>query len=430
MNITFNTKNKIGIGVSGGVDSMVLLELMRRADANIIVINIDHGIRGIESEMDSNFVIDYCKKHNIPYIHRKIQTLTYSKSEKTSIELSARILRYNVFDELLATNTVDVIALAHHSDDQIETLLLRIFRGASVRGMRGIVDRVGYIHPLLNYSKNDILDFAKTHNLVYVNDNSNNNLDYSRNYVRNALIPIIAERFPSYKNSLLRITTTMQEVNDFITSQLIPFKMKNNAYSLPTSLFEAHPVIAKNSIAELLRNMHCENNITATHYNSILNLKNSINNSILVLPNDLIVVKEYANLVFYKASDYKFNHNYSELFSLNKDYITEYFFLTTKPVTKIDVDTFDSDKIPSNSIIRTLKRGDSFTKFGGGTKSLSDYYTDIKLPHLRRKNQPVIAVNNIIYAIPGIAISEHLRIDNSTKYIYKFVFKEFPDATL
>ncbi|MDR0697131.1 MAG: tRNA lysidine(34) synthetase TilS [Christensenellaceae bacterium] len=427
MNITFDKTKKIGIGVSGGVDSMVLLEIVSRQHANILVINIDHGIRGAESKRDSEFVINYCKNNNIECVSKQCDAPAFAKSQSISIELAARTLRYQIFDQMLKEKLVDTIALAHHLNDQVETLLFRIFRGAGTRGLRGIVDRDGYIHPLLTYTKHAIELYAQENGVIYVNDSTNDNLEYSRNFIRNALIPLIKDKFPNYTTSLLRIASNMQEVDDFLSLCAIPFVEYDGKFWLPVTILNEHPALAKKSISNLLRAMNVDKNIHSSHYDNILKLKHSENNSKLILPNYVVVVKEYDKLVFYNSKDLEqlYGYCYND-FQIEKIYTTPYHIISSCCTNKIEFDTFDADKLPEGCSLRVKKDGDIFTKFGGGTKSLSDYFTDIKLPITDRRIQPIIAKDNIVYAMPGLAISEHLRIDKFTRKIYKFDIRKLP----
>lgn len=144
---------RIGVGVSGGMDSMALLHLLLEAQKDVTVINIDHGIRAEESQKDSEFVADFCKRKNIPFLAFQLDVLSESKKRKESLELCARNLRYQIFNDLIYQKKVDVIALAHHASDNMETVFMRILRGTGIRGLKGIQDREKFIHPLIGYSR-------------------------------------------------------------------------------------------------------------------------------------------------------------------------------------------------------------------------------------------------------------------------------------
>ncbi|MDR2266899.1 MAG: tRNA lysidine(34) synthetase TilS [Christensenellaceae bacterium] len=424
LTIQYDKSKKIGVGVSGGIDSMVLLEILRRDGADIVVICIDHGIRGNQAKDDAKFVENYCINHNMPCIIREVDAPHYACTNKVSIELAARILRYEIFGELLSKKEVDVVALAHHANDQVETVLLRLFRGTGVRGLRGIVDREGYIHPLLEYTKDEIIQFSKSLALEYRQDETNFSNEYSRNFIRNTLFPQIESRFPMAFSALRRLSTNMAEVEEYLQSNTITPTLCDDLVSLPISVLTQHPVIAKMSIAEALRMINSEYDMDTVLYNYVLELRNSRNNTTIDLPHRLIAIRQYDKLVFKKRPHQQTDSTYCELFDVDEEYVIDGNKIYSLPVDCISVNTYDADKIPENAVIRKRRTGDKFTRFGGGTKSLSDYFTDIKLPTEQRDRQAVIALGNIIYAIPGLAISKLLTVDDKTKRIYKFYLEE------
>ena len=130
--------------MSGGVDSMVMLDLLLKEKKDVVVVNVEHGIRGDASVEDSRFVAEYCRARGVDCLAYKVDAPAYARENNVSLELAARTLRYGIFDKLLEDKVVDEINLAHHLNDQVETMLMRIFRGTGIRGLRGIVDRAGY----------------------------------------------------------------------------------------------------------------------------------------------------------------------------------------------------------------------------------------------------------------------------------------------
>ena len=184
---------RIGVGVSGGMDSMVLLNLLMEQKKDITVINIDHCIRGADSKSDSDFVEEFCNNNNILCLRFEVDVLSQCRLTRESVELCARNLRYEIFNRLLDEKKVDIIALAHHADDNIETVLMRIFRGTGIKGLKGILDSERFIHPLINYTKQDIENYATKNNIQYVTDSTNFESEYTRNYIRNEIIPTIKE---------------------------------------------------------------------------------------------------------------------------------------------------------------------------------------------------------------------------------------------
>lgn len=422
MKMKYDKNKKIGVAVSGGVDSMVMLDLFRRDGANIVAINIEHGIRGEESVNDSNFVKEYCKRMGVELRSYAVNSLDYAEKKGVSIELAARKLRYEIFDSLLKEKVVDVIALAHHLGDQVETILMRLFRGTGVRGMRGIVDRPGFIHPMLPFRKHQIKDYALLNCIPYVEDSTNNDKAYTRNFIRKEIVPTIKARFGALEHAIEKISTSMTEVEDYLMSEITPATIENGIASLPLSIFDRHPAIAKKSIVECLRQMGVDKDIERVHLENILSLKKRANNAKLNLPFDIDVRKEYDKLTFKRRGS---QETYNEPFDVNEEYSFggyNYSFVESDGIVKGL--TFDADSIPPSARIRTRQSGDKFKRFAGGTKSLSDYLTDIRLPRSLRDTLLVVADGHEVYLVLGVEIGENAKVTENTKKILKINISE------
>ncbi|MFI3228951.1 MAG: tRNA lysidine(34) synthetase TilS [Bacillota bacterium] len=419
MEISFDKKLNIGVAVSGGADSMVLLTLLKEQGARVVAINIDHSIRGAESVADSAFVADYCNKKNIPILGYTVDAIDEAKKRGLSTETVARQLRYDIFDNLLADNKVDVIALAHHASDQTETIIMRLMRGTGVRGLRGIVDRAGYIHPLLSYNKKQILNYAESHNIPYVTDSTNSENLYTRNYIRNEVVPILEARFPSIDQAIARLTATMSETEDYLLSEVTKCVVKGDRVELPLRALDRHIAIAKKSIVQCFVALGIHADIEYSLLNSILQLRTACTNSTIDATHDIVVIKGYNELIFTKKSAC---NNYLVPFDISAQYSFCGQHFAFSSTTKIVAGaSFDMDKIPSSAVIRTRLDGDKFKRYGGGNKSLSDYLTDIKMPYLDRQNVLVLANNSDILAVLGTEISDIIKIDKNTTNKYKII---------
>ena len=416
MEISFDKKKRIGVGVSGGADSMVLLDLLVKAGAKVTAVNVEHGIRGSESLSDSKFVKNYCEDRNIPYLSFSVDSIKVAGDEGISLELAARKLRYEVFDKLLSEGKVDCIALAHHQDDQAETVLMRIFRGTGLRGLRGIIDREGFIHPLLPFSKEEIMDYAGEHAISFVEDSTNYDSYFTRNYIRKEILPSIITRYPGVKDSIERLSETACELEEYLMSEITPctFNERDRSGVLPINVLTRHPAIAKKSIVECLRTMGVDKDIEKNHLESILALKDSENNSIINLPFGIDARKEYDKLTFIPREEkleYRAHFNSIQLFIC---WICLLFVVTDKIVNGL---TFDPAAIPKEAVIRTRRDGDKFRRYGGKLKTLSDYFTDIRLPARIRDKVLVVAKGSRIYLILGIEISEEVKVTEFTNKI-------------
>jgi len=417
MEISFDKKKRIGVGVSGGADSMVLLDLLVKAGAKVTAVNVEHGIRGSESLSDSKFVKNYCEDRNIPYLSFCVDSIKVAGDEGISLELAARKLRYEVFDKLISEGQVDCIALAHHQDDQAETVLMRIFRGTGLRGLRGIIDREGFIHPLLPFSKEEIMDYAGEHAISFVEDSTNYDSYFTRNYIRKEILPSIITRYPGVKDSIERLSETACELEEYLMSEITPctFNERDRSGVLPINVLTRHPAIAKKSIVECLRTMGVDKDIEKNHLESILALKDSENNSIINLPFGIDARKEYDKLTFIPREEkLEYRAHFNSKFSYSFAGYTYSFVVTDKIVNGL---TFDPAAIPKEAVIRTRRDGDKFRRYGGKLKTLSDYFTDIRLPARIRDKVLVVAKGSRIYLILGIEISEEVKVTEFTNKI-------------
>lgn len=413
-------KNKvIAVALSGGKDSMCLLDLLlkssKKLNITVKAVNIDHSIRGEESERDSNFVKDYCSKFGVPLKFFKVDAIKYSKENNLTVEEGARILRYNIFSSLLSENYADLIATAHHLSDNFETVLFNIFRGTSTKGLIGIPDkRDGFIRPLIDVTRGEIDKYISKNNIPFVEDSTNGDIDYTRNYLRNIVIPKILEKFPTAETSVKRLGEISREENDFLddlANKNLDFN--DGKYYLPVDL---SPILLKRATKTILYNLGIKKDYESVHFKDVLKLTNLKSGSKINLPKNVVAVKEYNKLAFYIEGEKR--EVKSVKFKVGKfNFLDNTRIISATPLDNALV--FDGDKIPENAVIRTKRDGDVFKKFGGGTKKLKDYLIDKKIPRADRENLPLVAVDNKILIIFGVEISDDIKVtDLTTNTLY------------
>ena len=385
-----NSKTEIsGAAVSGGVDSMVMLDLLLKEKKNVVVVNVEHGIRGDASVGDSKFVAEYCRSRGVDCLTFSVDAPAYARENNVSIELAARTLRYEIFDKLLKEKTVDEINLAHHLNDQVETMLMRMFRGTGIRGLRGIVDREGYRHPLIGYTKQEIIDYAVDNGIPYREDATNLETRYTRNYIRHEICPQIKTRFPHYERALLRLARHAEEVE---------------------------------AVAEAFRAMGYLHDIDSAHLSDIIALVKAENGSMVNLPFGIDAIRNYNRVsLVYRESKEEMDEPYAD----NGYYEFGPFSYEFKPTDELVKRlTFDPDKIPEGARVRTREAGDEFRRCGGKNKTLSDYLTDLKMPKNMRDKLLVIACGKRVYAVLGVEIAEEVKIDENSVRMVKIEIGE------
>ena len=196
--ITKRIENKrVLVAVSGGVDSMVLLsclvDLREYVNFYMEVIHINHNLRGTESNEDAKHVLNFCKNINVPCVIKSVDVIKNKNENKQTLEQSARDLRYKEIYNYQESNKFDYIVIAHNSDDNAETVLMHICRGSGLKGASGIKENDKILRPLLEYSKAEIIKYAKENNIKYREDSSNTDIKYVRNYIRHEILPRLEE---------------------------------------------------------------------------------------------------------------------------------------------------------------------------------------------------------------------------------------------
>jgi tRNA(Ile)-lysidine synthase len=214
----FNKGDVVAIALSGGKDSVCLFHLVlscaKELDIEVKAINVEHGIRGQSSIDDSAFVNDFCSRLGIELKSYSVNVPEHVKKTGFSEEQSARILRYECFDNALMDGFCDKIATAHHLDDNVETVLFNLTRGTGLEGLCGIPDKRGrFIRPILTVSRAEIEEYCRSFGIEYVTDSTNLCDDYTRNKIRHKVIPILKEINPSVVETVKRTTDNLKEIS-------------------------------------------------------------------------------------------------------------------------------------------------------------------------------------------------------------------------
>ena len=426
-NINLKSK-KVGVALSGGSDSMALLHFLssnaKIYDFSVCAINVEHGIRGEESIADSSFVKDYCDKNNVPILTFSVDCKNFAKENKLTVEQAGRVLRYRCFEQAIAQNFCDVIATAHHLSDNAESVLFNLFRGTGLKGLIGISDNLSdkIIRPLLDVSKDEINEYVKKHDIPFVKDSTNDDDKYTRNFIRLNIIPKIKEIFPQVEKSIMRLSNSVKEDGEFLdnlANKSIEPAIDGYYLSLPLE-----PVLIKRATITILQLLGVEKDWQQTHLNDIVKLSQNSTSKSINLLNGVVAVKEYNRIFFFLAKDDEEETlNFPFVEQDFKFYGQEYKIkrLADFPKNLKDGLYLDKNKVPKTAVIRTKQAGDVFTKFGGGSKKLNDYFTDKKIPSRLRERIPLLADGNEVLAIFRLSVSEKVRVDEKTRTVYKMI---------
>ncbi len=416
-------KLKICVALSGGRDSVALLDMLREGGYDVSAVNVEHGIRGEESVSDSRFVSELCASMGVPLFAYSVDAPAFSAQNGYTLEQGARILRYGIFDELLNEKKCDYIALAHHLDDQVETVLMRILRGTGIKGLTGMRAVSGrYLRPLLGVSRADIDRYVRERGLRYVEDSTNGDTAYTRNFLRGE-IATLKTRFPALSDAVARLCANAREAEEYIDSHVPEPELKGGeAYVKISDLGEA--AIAKRLVMKAAKMLGVTQDIEEKHFALILALKDAENGKYLELTHSLNVHRQGDHLVFALRSD---GARAEEIpFA---EGVFEQFRISVEKAPAADIPSslasgdgtlyLDADSVPFDAVIRYRRKGDVIAKFGGGSKSLGDFLTDKKVPKRKRDSLAVVASGKSVLAVAGVDISSSCRVTDATTEVYK-----------
>lgn len=402
--------------ISGGADSMCLLSLIIECGKkdSATVLSISHGIRE-NSQQDMQFVKDYCNKHGIKFVGYKIDVPTKAQEYKLSIETQARLMRHQIFSDYCKKNNVPIL-LAHNLDDNIESILMHIFRGSGLNGLVGMSSKDGHIiRPLIEVQKQTIYKYLENNNIPFVEDQTNKDIIYKRNHIR-AIFPEIEKSFPAAKKSILSLSSIVKKHLSYIRSQLRQDYLLTSGgavlldkNALKTPLVEQYILQAFNKVGLFF-------DYEQKHITACINLASLENGKSIDLPHGLKVFNEYNYLAFeflevVKAQEQPLIEGLNQIGGKK--------FLVDK--TKKDYQSgkiiVDYEKL-KGSTVRFRKDGDRFTPCGGGSKKLKEYLNDKKIPLRIRDRLPLITKGSEVLVIVGVELSEKVKVTTNTKSKY------------
>ncbi|MDD3630900.1 MAG: tRNA lysidine(34) synthetase TilS [Bacteroidales bacterium] len=420
---------KFIIGVSGGVDSMVLSNIFMKLNLNIAVAHVNFQLRGNDSDEDEQFVREYFTNRDIPIYIKKVDTNTYAKEHKLSIEQAARELRYDYFEELIEKYNYDYLVLAHQANDVIETFFINILRGATLFGLSSIPQkRSQIIRPLWHVSRKDIENYADVQNIPYRIDKTNNELIFLRNRIRQELLPLINDMRPGVEKTILNNIQILQEQSDtydlLLKNYLAPYIIYYEDMSFSINFLQLH-------LSDIAVLHFILSPLSATF--------DQIQNIIKALPKNetrQFILPNY-NVYTQKSTLYVINNHttFPEItITKNIKTIKEPFEINIKIVSSDELSInkmphfafMDIEKINFPLKLRKIKEGDSFVPFG--MKSLvkiSDFLINQKATPIEKHFQFVLedATGQIIWLV-GRRVSEVVKVDENTKQVFVLESKQ------
>jgi len=427
------------IAISGGIDSVVLTYLMHLAGAKFTLAHANFQLRGEESTRDEKFVTDYAGRLKVSLKATKFETAAYAETYKMGIQQAAREIRYAWFDRLIKEIQLEgqqnvYLLTAHHADDQIETILMQLFRGTGLHGLTGIPEQrndiLPLLRPLLPYTKIEIQQFAKEYSLTFVEDSSNEKNDYTRNLIRNKLLPPIKEVYPQVVENVLDTILRLKEAEAIVESSVNEFwkkglrikkgiptiaiaywkKIKNNhtytwsfieKYGFkPTQIPEVYKLLDANNGAYLASTSH-----RFIKFNEAIQLvaNDSAKEHLMIPIGEGVLQTKYGNL---------------QIETISKEFMGD--INTSSTHAYLDADVLDFPLL-----VRSWQITDYFYPLGmRKKKKLSHFLGSLKLSPAIKERVNVLTMGDKILWVVGQRIDDRFKVTDNTKWVLKIIYQD------
>src|SRR5699024_368467 len=402
------------LGVSGGQDSMALLHYFKsiREDLNLnlIVLSADHRLRGEQGREDLEYVREVCDKWNVPFIGTALNIKEYKRKKRVGTQIAARKMRYQFFLEQMQEQEADYLALGHHADDQIETMLMEMVRTADSSSLSGIPVKRTFgdgllIRPLLCVTKNEIESYCMINNIIPKIDPSNKETTYTRNYYRKYIVPLLKEKNNNLPTTIQHLSESLTDDEKFLRQEakkmvdcIVFFHEKNHEVSLLRKDFKSYPTALQRRAYHLILNYLYDKlpkNLSYVHENYFFGLLNNDGNIEIDFPHHLKIKKSYEKITFYFAQSLSQDTTFHEVLSIpGTVYLPEgnlSAMYTNKLETQHPYSLFIPVDTPLPLHIRTRRAGDRMSWKGlNGSKKIKDVFIDEKIPIEERNTWPIV----------------------------------------
>ena len=389
---------------SGGADSLAMTSVLQQVGQEegwqVFVCHVQHHLRGEEAERDALFVENFCQERNLPFIRADVDVNSLAEQEKISVEEAARKLRYQVLRENCQKLNAVAIVTGHHQDDQAETVLMNLLRGAGTRGLRGMQTRNGLIvRPFLDAARKDMEDYCRQQGIVWCTDSSNECTDYRRNSIRKELLPMLEKYNPQIKRVLATTAYLAAQDQEFLEELANDYlqknsRIKNDSYMICLKGFsELAPALSTRILMLAFQNYAKEKDgqLERKHVEALLQLiKKGRSGSTLNLPG---VKAEYAYgfLTIFRLGKAKANESFSTVLPVpghvqlpNGQILTVDVIIGDEPVPARNQAVYPRSLVAGIIEVRNRKNGDRFRTKNGYAKKLKEYLIDKKLPQPER----------------------------------------------
>jgi tRNA(Ile)-lysidine synthase len=454
-------KNKpIIVGVSGGPDSLCLMEILRQAGYKIIVAYFDHQLRS-DSNLDGRTVQKMATKLMLPSVVDGADVQKYAEEKKLSIEEAARVLRYKFMFDLARQNKAQAVAVGHTADDQVETILMHFLRGSGMTGLKGMSYRsviksfdaeIPVIRPLLDVWRDDTVVYCAVNGLRPHYDSTNDSLNFQRNRIRHLLIPTLETYNPKFREAIARMSQSLKSDNLFI-KEMLQIEWKEVAVEIhdeyiafdSARLKTASLGLRRNLIKHAMQTLRPNIDVTFSALERAMQLIDSSTVTQVDLKGCLYIIRE-SNLIYICTTNAELPFDlYPQMPNAEAILISlpgtvlltngwkcssEHWRLPAlaKEQAERNEDQFqvwlDADNLPNKLELRSRLAGDEFHPLGmdGHSQKLSDFFVNEKVPQRAREKYPLLCAGDEIIWVPGFQPAHEHRLTDETKNVVYFSF--------
>lgn len=429
--------DRILISLSGGADSVFLLNFLNKYKnkykVELSAFHLNHLLRK-ESKFDQEFCLKICSQLKIPFYTSNKNVKLFSKKNKISIEEAGRTLRYIMLNELSDKYSFNKIATGHNLDDNAETVLLNLIKGKGLRAISGIpIKHEKIIRPIMCLTKSEIEKYLEMNDIAYVYDLSNQSDTFERNYLRLKIVPELVNSLNKNLNSSILQTSKILEEFIRFFDEILDDKYKhlvsidNDTIILNLKSFKEENNIIKKEIIRRILLQELKFEPTYKKINEILNLTDLQSGRKAKISNKFEVYKNNDFLIFSKIGK---KNPIDAKIKIGKTYTFNDLTISIKKTKNIkmnktpNIEIIDADKVVGELSVRNWQHGDKFFPLGmKGSKKISDFLTDIKIPSMKKENVLVLTDNEKIVSVLGFRIDDRVKVDGNSKNFYKIAIK-------
>ena len=414
------TNSKFLVGVSGGGDSMALLDIGLKAGLNISVAHVNYQLRNEESERESFIVKQYCLENKLNFYYKEAEINLLK-----NLQNEARKVRYQFFNDLAEENKMDYILTAHHQNDNHETFLFNALKGNGIGSLKGIPEKNGIIlRPLLQFTKNQLLMYVQENKIKYGTDSSNLTSKYERNFIRNEVFQRLKNKFPKFEQGLTNSINFLREdyllLNQLVDEIIHPLLKEEKEHTVIN--FNNH--IPRQAWYHFFKKF-------GFNYSQINNwLETNSQTGKFIESSTHRISKDRDNWTLSVKANHRRN---DKIFDIDKNKAIELPIKLTGHLCETlsleksnkNVEFFNFSKLHFPLKLRKWKSGDRIRPLGmRGNKKVSDILIDYKISILEKENIYVLESNNDIIWVIGVLINDKYKVDNNCRLFYKFVYQE------